>query len=134
MNKLIKFFLSFLLALLLLVVFEGACFRLVEKYAELRHRVAWGVPGEGSYHPILKVFPLGHFSEPPSLTLVPGQSASEMVSKESAYAESVMSFARPLRDRYEDYSENEFEPLANFEIRDFGPITGIVLPGYDHDP
>ena len=40
-----------------------------------------------------------------------------------------MSFARPLRDRYEDYSENEFEPLANFEIRDFGPITGIVLPG-----
>ena len=25
--------------------------------------------------------------------------------------------------------ENEFEPLANFEIRDFGPITGIVLPG-----
>ena len=52
-----------------------------------------------------------------------------MVSKESAYAESVMSFARPLRDRYEDYLENEFEPLANFEIRDFGPITGIVLPG-----
>ena len=121
--------LSFLLALLLLVVFEGACFRLVEKYAELRQRVAWGVPGEGSYHPILKFFPLGHFSEPPSLTLASGQSASEMVSKESAYAESVMSFARPLRDRYEDYLENEFEPLANFEIRDFGPITGIVLPG-----
>ena len=129
MNKLIKFILSFLLALLILVVFEGACFRLVEKYAELRHRVAWGVPGEGSYHPILKVFPLGHFSEPPSLTLAPGQSASETVSKERAYAESVMSFARPLRDRYEDYLENEFEPLANFEIRDFGPITGIVLPG-----
>jgi len=129
LNKLIKFILSFLLALLLLVVFEGACFRLVEKYAELRHRVAWGTPGEGSYHPILKVFPLGHFSEPPSLTLASGQSASETVLKESAYAESVMSFARPLRDRYEDYLENEFEPLANFEIRDFGPITGIVLPG-----
>ena len=129
MNKLIKFILSFLLALLILVVFEGACFRLVEKYAELRHRVAWGVPGEGSYHPILKVFPLGHFSEPPSLTLASGQSASETVLKESAYSESVMSFARPLRDRYEDYLENEFEPLANFEIRDFGPITGIVLPG-----
>ena len=38
-------------------------------------------------------------------------------------------FCKTLRDRYEDYLENEFEPLANFEIRDFGPITGIVLPG-----
>ena len=129
MNKLIKFILTFLLALLLLLVFEGACFRLVEKYAELRQRLAWGDPDNGSFHPILKFLPLGHFSEPPSLTFASGQSASQTVSSESAYAESVMSFSRPLRDRYEDYLENEFEPLANFEIRDFGPITGIVLPG-----
>ncbi|MBT3637201.1 MAG: hypothetical protein HN531_09690 [Opitutae bacterium] len=129
MKKLIKFISSFLLTLIILLVFEGACFRLVEKYAELRHRVAWGVPGNGGFNPLLKILPLDHFAVDPSLTPVPGQSAYETASEESDYAESVMSFSRPLRDRYEDYLENEFDPLANFEIRDFGPITGIVLPG-----
>jgi len=129
LKKLIKIISGFLLTLIILLVFEGACFRLVEKYAELRHRVAWGVPGNGLYHPLLKILPLDHFTVAPSLTPVPGQSAFDAASAESAYAASVMSFSRPLRDRYEDYLENEFEPLANFEIRDFGPITGIVLPG-----
>jgi hypothetical protein len=129
LKKLIKFISSFLLALIILLVFEGACFRLVEKYAELRHRVAWGVPGKASYNPILKILPLDHFTAAPSLTPVSGQSDYESATAENAYAESVMSFSRPLRDRYEDYLENELEPLANFEIRDFGPITGIVLPG-----
>lgn len=127
--KLIKFFVGFILALLALLIFEGACFRLVEKYADFRHRVAWGVPDQGLYHPFLKILPLDHFSEPPTQSLASGQSAYEGVSVESDYAESVMSFSRPLRDRYEDFLENEFSPLANFEIRDFGPIAGIVLPG-----
>jgi hypothetical protein len=129
LKKLIKFTFGFLLALVVLFVFEGACFRLVEKYADLRQRVAWGAPGKGLYHPILKILPLDHFSEAPSLIPIAEQSAYERAFAESDYAESVMSFSRPLRDRYEDYLENEFEPLANFEIRDFGPITGIVLPG-----
>lgn len=129
MIKLIKFISGFLLALSVLFVFEGACFRLVEKYANLRHRVAWGIPGEGSYHPLLKILPLDHFSVAPGLTPVSGQSAYEAASEESAYSESVMSFSRPLRDRYVEYLENERDPLGNFEIRDFGPIRGIVLPG-----
>jgi len=129
LTKLIKFTFGFLLTLIVLFIFEGACFRLVEKYADLRQRVAWGTPGKGLYHPILKILPLDHFSEAPSLNPIADQSAYERAIAESDYAESVMSFSRPLRDRYEDYLENEFEPLANFEIRDFGPITGIVLPG-----
>ncbi|SVD28951.1 uncharacterized protein METZ01_LOCUS381805, partial [marine metagenome] len=102
---------------------------MVEQYAEYRLKVAWGVPGSGTYHPLLKLLPLDHFKELPTESLDSGQSPYHFAMIEGDYADSVMSFARPMRDRYEEYVKSKFEPLSKFEIRDRGEIRGLVLPG-----
>lgn len=101
---------------------------MVEKYAEYRIRLAWGEPGEGAYHPVLKFLPLDHFEAPPEIAVDSGQSIYKQALNETHFAESAMSYTRPMRDRYEDYLINEFEPLANFEIRDFGLFRKLALP------
>ena len=127
--KLAKFFFGFLFGLIVLYVLEGACFRLVEKYAEYRLKVAWGVPGAGTYHSFLKLFPLDHFKEPPAESLDSGGSPNHIAMIEGDYAATVMSFSRPIRDRYEEYVKSKLDPLANYEIRDRGEVRGLVLPG-----
>ena len=129
--KVAKFFFVFLFGLIVLYVLEGACFRLVEKYADYRLKVAWGVPGADTYHSFLKLFPLDHFKEPPAESLDSVQSSDPfaIAMVEGDYAATVMSFARPMRDRYEEYVKSKLEPLAKYEIRDYGEIRGLVLPG-----
>ncbi len=102
---------------------------MVEQYAEYRLKVAWGFSGSGTYHPFLKLLPLDHFKELPTESLDSGQSPYHFAMIEGDYADSVMSFARPMRDRYEEYVKSKFEPLSKFEIRDRGEIRGLVLPG-----
>ena len=102
---------------------------MVEKYAEYRVGLAWGEPGDGSYHPVLKFIPLDHFEAPPEIAPDSGQSIYKQALHETHFAESAMSYTRPMRDRYEDYLINEFEPLAKFEIRDFGLFRKLALPG-----
>ena len=131
MIKLAKIFFGLLFGLIILYVLEGACFRLVEKYADYRLKVAWGVPGAGTYHSFLKLFPLDHFKEPPTESLDSVQSSDPfaIAMVEGDYAATVMSFARPMRDRYEEYVKSKLDPLAKYEIRDYGVIRGLVLPG-----
>ena len=40
-----------------------------------------------------------------------------------------MSFTRPMRDNYKNYIINKKDTLNNYEIRDYGEIRGLVLPG-----
>jgi hypothetical protein len=128
-KKLVKFFFGFLFGLVLLYVLEGACFRLVEQYAEFRLKVSWGNPGSAEYHPFLKWTHLDHFTEPPVESLDLNQSPYDTAMTEGDYADTVMSFARPMRDRYEEHVRSKHDPLAKFEIRDYGKIRGLVLPG-----
>lgn len=129
MKKLIKLFFFFFSGLVLLYVLEGACFRLVEQYAEFRLKASWGIPGSGGFHPLLKWSHLDHFMEPPVEPLDLNQSPYDTAITEGNYAEKVMSFARPMRDRYEEHVKSKYDPLAQFEIRDYGEIRGLVLPG-----
>ena len=127
MIRVMKLFLTFFFFGVILYVLEGACFRLVEQYADFRLKYAWGEPGEGVFHPVLKKFGLDHFIERPKQSDY--TEPHKYAEAESDYAKTVMSFARPLRDRYEDYVASEDRPLEDFEIRDFGKIRGLVLPG-----
>ncbi len=127
MIRVIKLFPTCLFFGVILYVLEGACFRLVEQYADFRLKYAWGEPGQGVFHPVLKKFGLDHFIERPKQSDFP--EPHKHAEAESDYAKTVMSFARPLRDRYENYVASEPDPLSNFEIRDFGKIRGLVLPG-----
>jgi hypothetical protein len=126
--KLAKIFFGLLFGIIVLYILEGACFRLVEKYAEYRLKIAWGVPGTGTYHSFLKLFPLDHFKELPAESLDSGGSPNDIATIEADYAATVMSFSRPTRDRYEEYVKSKLEPLANFDIRDYGEVS-LVLPG-----
>lgn len=116
-------------ALFCFYILESACFRLVEGYANWRLSIAWGKPSQAIYNPLLKKLPLDHFIDRPTDTAIPDH-LGYWVGDENEYAESVMSFTRPLRDSYMNYIQSKFEPLAEFEIRDFDKVRGVVLPGF----
>ena len=63
--KVVKSLLVFIFGIVVLYVLEGACFRLVEKYADNRLKIAWGDPGTGTFHSILKHLPIDHFKNRP---------------------------------------------------------------------
>ena len=107
-----------------LFLLESACFRLVESYAKARLRFAWGVPGDGHFHPYLKKLPLGHYKVPPS-----EQSPVERITAEDSYATTIMEFGRPLRDRFKSESQSLINPILSFEIRDLGEVENVVIPG-----
>ena len=115
----------FLLFVLCLFILEGACFRLVEDYAQKRLEFAWGKPGQGHFHPLLKKLPLDHFNSPPKSSEV----SALRVQLEDKYASKIMSFGRPTRDRLREQVERAIDPLDNFEIKDIGKVESIVLPG-----
>ena len=113
------------LLILTLLILEGACFRLVENYAKSRLELAWGKPGQGKFHSVLKKIPLDHFISPPSPLLPP----SDRIRLEDRYATSLMSFGRATRDRLQEELETSVDPLAAFEIKDIGVAKHVIFPG-----
>ena len=112
---------------LCLFILEGACFRLIENYAEKRLEFAWGKPGLGNFHSLLSKLPLDHFVDPPGVEDTTDQ--VERAVMENQFTNSVMSFGRPLRDRLLETMEKTINPLKDYEIRDFGSVRGVVVPG-----
>ena len=127
MKVISSYFLVPTLVLFCLFILEGACFRLIEGYANKRLEFAWGKPGNGQYHNLLSSLPLVHFATPPGTQEIP--KLSDRAYSEDHFSRSMMSFSRPLRDRLKEEMEETIDPLVNFEIRDFGPVRGVVLPG-----
>ena len=123
-----KGLLCILFSLFCLYILESACFRLIENYANWRLTLAWGKPSEAAFNSILKKLPLDHFVRRPT-DLPKPQHLGYWVGEEDQYSSKVMSFTRPTRDIYENYIQTVFEPLANYEIRDYEEIQGVVLPG-----
>ena len=112
---------------LCLFILEGACFRLIENYAEKRLEFAWGKPGLGNFHSLLSKLPLDHFVDPPGVEDTTDQ--VERAVMENQFTNSVMSFGRPLRDRLLETMEKTINPLKDYEIRDYGSVRGVVVPG-----
>ncbi len=128
MQKLLKGLGIFLFGICCLYVLEGACFRLIDGYANWRLHLAWGKPNQPTDNPLLEKLPLDHFLIQPTNIPKPDH-LGYWIGNEDRYSGKIMSFTRPMRDVYEDYIHNSFEPLSNFEIRDYEEIQGLVLPG-----
>ena len=129
MRKIISILLTATLFALSLFILEGAFFRLVDWYAKYRLSLAWGEAGKGNFNEYLKKLPMDHFRQPPS-ELAVAEDPSFKALEEHQYASKIMSFSRPLRDKFKDVTEETLDPLVNFEIRDFGPVRSVVLPGW----
>ena len=129
MQKIFKSFIIISFSFFCIYILESACFRLVEGYANWRLSIAWGKPNQPNHNSFLKKLPLDHFVERPTDFPVSGH-LGYWVDEEDGYAERVMSFTRPLRDSYMNYIHSKFEPLAEFEIRDYDKVHGVVLPGF----
>ena len=129
MQKFFKGLIVILFSLFCIYILESACFRLVEGYANWRLSLAWGKPNNANHNSFLKKLPIDHFVERPTDFPLPDH-LGYWVGKENSYAERVMSFTRPLRDSYMNYLHSKFEPLADFEIRDYDKVHGVVLPGF----
>ena len=129
MMKLLKRLVILFFSLFCIYILESACFRLVESYANWRLTLAWGKPSEPKFNAILKKIPIDHFVKRPTDLERPGH-LGYWIGEEHHYSSKVTSFARPLRDSYENYIQSKFEPLAQFEIRDYGDIQEVVLPGF----
>ena len=113
------------LVILSLFILEGACFRLVEDYAQKRLELAWGQAGSRQFHPILKKLPLDHYVLPPRASDL----TSSRIPLENDYAAKVMSFGRPIRDRLKEQVETDINPLEDFEIKDLNGVESVLLPG-----
>jgi hypothetical protein len=127
MQKLVKVLSIFCFSLFCIYLTESACFRLVDSYANWRLHLAWGEPSRPKKNSFLDKLPLDHFVQLPTNFARPSH-LGYWVGDENKYSTKVMSFTRPLRDTYEDYILNTFEPISNFEIRDYEGIQGAVLP------
>jgi len=110
-----------------LYLIQGACFRFVETYAKMRLSLAWGKENSLQPNSFLRKFPLDHFAEPP-----PQEDFKDFLSLldgEVRYANQVMSFSRPIRDRYYNFVDNLNNPLGRFEIGNLGMVKEVVKPG-----
>ena len=130
MKKILQYFSIFCFLIFCLYVLESACYRMVEGYANWRLHFAWGSPNKPHNNKFLAKLPLDHFALQPTANAQVGH-LGYWVAQEDGYTRKITSFTRPLRDLYENYILNAFEPLSNFEIRDYEYVKGAVLPGLE---
>lgn len=128
MKRVWLFLIKGIFVVLCILLVEAACFRLLDNYANWRLNLSWGEPSNPSYNPILKNIPLDHYAYQPT-GLSSYNHLGYWIRDENQYCLQVTSFTRPKRDNYEDFLLEEFEPLANYEIRDYDRLHGVVLPG-----
>lgn len=123
----------FITAIFSIILFEGICFRMVDKYASFRLKSSWGSKISENLNKYLKLLPLDHFVEPPS-----GASEVEFsifrAKEEDKYASKVMSFGRPLRDYYSDFVVDVDPHRKSFPIKDLNHIRGMKFPGLKRFP
>jgi hypothetical protein len=127
-QKVVNYILTFAIFGLSLYLIEGACFRLVESYAQWRLQFAWGEPSYAKLNPIFKTIPTDHSFEPPGASSFYG-GKQKLLDLEFEYAQKITSFNRPSRDRYYNYLLQEVNPLRNFEMTDLGIVKGVLVPG-----
>ena len=127
-QKVVNYILTFAIFGLSLYLIEGACFRLVEPYAQWRLQFAWGEPSYAKLNPIFKTFPTDHSFAPPDSSSFYG-GMQKPLDLEFEYAQKITSFNRPSRDRYYNYLMQEVNPLRNFEMTDLGIVKGVLVPG-----
>ena len=127
-QKVVNYILTFAIFGLSLYLIEGACFRLVEPYAQWRLQFAWGEPSYAKLNPIFKTIPTDHSLAPPDASSFYG-GMQKPLDLEFEYAQKITSFNRPSRDRYYNYLMQEVNPLRNFEMTDLGIVKGVLVPG-----
>ena len=128
MKKVCLFLIKCIFVVFCALLVEAACFRLLDNYANWRLNFSWGEPSRPSYNSFLKNIPLDHYAYQPT-GLSSYNHLGYWIRDENQYCLRITSFTRPKRDNYEDFLLEEFEPLANYEIRDYGRLHGVVLPG-----
>ena len=104
MKNLISRPIKFILCIYLIILFEGLCFRFVESYADFRLKLAWGEVLEKKK--ISTLLPFDHFKETPK-GVVTLQNTNSRASEENEYAKAILSFGRPLKDRYEQFRQRK---------------------------
>jgi hypothetical protein len=122
--------LIFIIVLLFFVyLIEGACFRLIDDYANWRLYLALGHPSNPDENKFLKKLSLDHFSECPTDRTKPNH-LGYWVGEEADYSTKTLSFTRPLRDNYKDFINYNLNPLGNYKITDYAKagITDLLLP------
>ena len=125
--------LIFCLSVFALFLFEGICFRMVEKYAIFRLESSWGEKKSENIHKYLKILPLSHFAKTPSNNSEVEFSLFKAL-EEDKYACEIMRFGRPQRDHFIDFI-NDLEPLRkSYRIIDINHIRGLILPGLKRFP
>ncbi len=126
--KTINIFLVAVIACLTLFLIEAASFRLVEPYAKWRLNLSWGSHELAKENSILKKIPLDHFALPPKKSSIQNTLSSPL-EEEFDYSKKVLSFNRPVRDRFVNFISRQGNPLRRFEIVDLDLIKEVVLPG-----
>ncbi len=125
--------LVFLTAIFCVLLFEGICFRMVEKYAFHRLESCWGSKSSEEFNKYLKLLPLNHFAKPPSESSEVEFSMFRAI-EEDKYASKVMSFGRPQRDDYSNFVEDPDPHRKSFRIKDLNHIRGLKFPGLKRFP
>ncbi len=130
MSKIIPKVLKFSLWVLVIILFEGVCFRFAEDYANFRLQLAWGDLNSSSSQSLS--LPLDHFTKKPKgdLSL---QNLQSRILEENEYSKSILSFGRPVRDHFLTFKQNAVNPLEKFDYRNLenneSYVGDVIFPG-----
>ena len=124
---------SFIAVVFILFLFEGICFRMVEKYSLMRLESSWGAKNSVDLNKYLKLLPFNHFQSPPIDNSEVEFSIFRAI-EEDKYACKIMSFGRPQRDQFIDFIQDSEPNRKSFAIKDVKHIRGLTLPGLKRFP
>ena len=113
---------------IMILLFEGLCFRFAEDYANLKAKFFWGEIDTIKGEDLGWSLPFDGLDFEPPVSPINTESLLVRLAEEYDYEFQVTKFGRPIRDQYSDYCNEVKDPLKNYDIRNFNNVSGLIFP------
>ena len=126
--KIFRIFLRVIFVTIMILLFEGLCFRFAEDYANFKVKLFWGEINTIKGQELGWSLPFDGLDSEPPVSPINTESHSARLAEEYDYVSEVTKFGRPIRDKYSDYCNEVKDPLKNYDIRNFNNVSGLIFP------
>tara|TARA_B100001248_G_C27397936_1_gene467145 strand:- start:666 stop:2039 length:1374 start_codon:yes stop_codon:yes gene_type:complete len=126
--KIFRIFLRVIFVTIMILLFEGLCFRFAEDYANFKVKLFWGEINTIKGQELGWSLPFDGLDSEPPVSPINTESHSVRLAEEYDYVSEVTKFGRPIRDKYSDYCNEVKDPLKNYDIRNFNNVSGLIFP------
>ena len=126
--KILRIFFRVVFFTIMILLFEGLCFRFAEEYANLKVKLFWGEIDTIKGEELGWSLPFDGLDSEPPVSPINTESLLVRLAEEYDYESQVTKFGRPIRDQYSDYYNEVKDPLKNYDIRNFNNVSGLIFP------